>query len=660
MRARERFLRQEAATAAEIREVYLRAAQRVRADIERVTAGTLHRRHLQDIAAALEQRAQELRDGLERAIYSGIHAVVREAVDAGAGIGEEVLRSAYQPPQIQRVFAAVNERAVMAVLSRTLHDGLRVSDRIWRTADDARKAMQRLVEDAVARGQDARSLAKLVQQYLQPGVGRPLSPETRRRLGVPSNVTYDAMRLAVTELNTAFHEGTILANRAIPSYQGILWRLSHSHPRPDICDWLATYNGGFWPRGDEPERPHPWCRCVVLPAHEDPVAFARRLREWVNNPASHPDLEQWYNGVREWLPRPTTVRPVAVGAVRSRLLAWTELNKPGPVPEEVLDRALDELIAAAEEQYLRPVFQSVPVRVVDAGLVGDRVRVTARIGERLLSEHWDIDPSRRQEIEQILEQISNSKDLLDFTKGLRQLVFRTSGTPDQRLQAWRSTVWRLQGRLPETFKQELEKRLFEPGSIRTKALAFRAQMQFSGVDDPEDRKRMLEAAELAEKWYRRVLRGPLAKAEPLKTLDVGPEGRAHYLSGPNWRIQLYASSLGRKEAAAILVHEFAHHLDLGGEWGRVSRRLTSHWARRRIRGNTEEWRRLGGEWGYWDEFWDWYVGRVYGRGDDPNDHGKEVLTMALQSLFENPVRAVLLDPEHMSLALGLVKGVGAR
>lgn len=306
MRARERFLRQEAATAAEIREVYLRAAKLLRSDIERVTAGTLRERHLRDIAEALERRAREMNDGLTRAIYNGIQAAVREAVDAGAGIGEEVLRSAYQPPQIKRVFAAVNERAVAAVLSRTLHDGLRVSDRIWRTADDARQAMQRLVEDAVARGQDARSLAKLVQQYLQPGVGRPLSPETRRRLGVPSSVMHEAMRLAVTELNTAFHEGTILAHRAIPSYQGILWRLSNSHPQPDYCDYLATHNDGFWPRGDEPERPHPWCRCVALPAHEDPVAFARRLREWVNNPGANPDLEQWYNGVREWLPRPTT------------------------------------------------------------------------------------------------------------------------------------------------------------------------------------------------------------------------------------------------------------------------------------------------------------------------------------------------------------------
>lgn len=660
MRARDRFLRQEAATAAEIRRVYLEAAQRVRADIERVTTGTLRERHLRDIAEALDQRAREINDRVLRAIYAGVYASVREAVDAGAGIGEEVLRAAYKPPEISRLFAAVNERAVAAVLSRTLHDGLRLSDRVWRVAENSRNAVRTIVEAAVASGQDSRSVARLVQQYLRPGVKTALRPETRRRLGVPSDVSYEAMRLAVTELNTAFHEGTVMAGRATPSYLGVLWRLSASHPRPDYCDYLATRNGGFWPRGNEPERPHPWCRCVILPVHEAIDKFIQRLREWVRNPYSQPDLERWYIGVREFLPRPTALLRVVTGATRGRLLAWTEVNKPGPVPDDVLDRALDELISAAEEAYLRPAFQTVPVRVMSASLdQNNRAHVWARLGDRQFAVDWPIDPGRRQDAEQILANIASSKDLLDFVKSLRQLSFRRPGSKADLVKAWHDTVWNLRVRLPASFREELEKRLFEPGSSRSKALAFRKQMRFSGVDDPEDRKRMTQAAEMAEKWLRRVLRGPMAKVEPVKILDVAPQGRAFYRT-PDQRIQLYAQweegwKIGAHEAAGILIHEFGHHLDLGGDWGLVSRRLTSHWARRRVEGDAEEWRRSLREWGYWDEFFDRYVGRVYGE-----DHGREVLTMALQWLFDNPVKAVLLDPEHMALALGLVKGVGAR
>jgi hypothetical protein len=116
----------------------------------------------------------------------------------------------------------------------------------------------------------------------------------------------EAMRLAVTEMNNAFHEGTILAGRATPSYQGIHWRLSHSHAVPDICDTLAA--GSPYPKGQEPSKPHPWCRCVAIQAHEDPDAFAQRLRQWLENPDSQPDLEKWYNeNAKPFLSKPLSL-----------------------------------------------------------------------------------------------------------------------------------------------------------------------------------------------------------------------------------------------------------------------------------------------------------------------------------------------------------------
>src|SRR5690606_35078975 len=36
------------------------------------------------------------------------------------------------------------------------------------------------------------------------------------------------------------------------------------------------------------------CRCYTVPVAEPPDQFVDRLREWLDNPASHPDIEGWY------------------------------------------------------------------------------------------------------------------------------------------------------------------------------------------------------------------------------------------------------------------------------------------------------------------------------------------------------------------------------
>ncbi len=185
------------------------------------------------------------------------------------------------------------------MLARTRQDRLKLSDRVWRTSENARSSIQHIVEDAVVRGQDARTTAKQVQQYLQPGVFKPHKLETRRRLGVSTDVSYQAMRLARTEMNDAFHEGMIAANQHNPGYLGVFWRLSGSHFISDVCTDMAADMShdvlGFYPKGKEPVRPHPNCMCIAIPAYEDLDQFVERLREWHDNPQLHPDIDGWYN-----------------------------------------------------------------------------------------------------------------------------------------------------------------------------------------------------------------------------------------------------------------------------------------------------------------------------------------------------------------------------
>lgn len=306
LKARAKFQQGEAATVRELKNLFRRVAKDLREEIEGVTPGTLRAAHLNTLAKALEGSADTLnRQGLQ-AIQNGIEMAVREAVKGSEKITTDLTREIFDPVEIKWLFADINNRAVLAVLSRTRHDGLRVSDRIWRISQRARDSVRKIVEDGVTRGLNSRELARQVERYLQPDVWTPLKEETRRRLGVPKDISMEAMRLAVTELNNAFHEGTVLSYRAIPSARGIYWRLSHSHPQTDICDTYSRHNGdGFYGKGTEPTKPHPWCKCVTVPAMEDPKEFVKRLKQWRDNPQSQPDIENWYNSVaRIFIRRP--------------------------------------------------------------------------------------------------------------------------------------------------------------------------------------------------------------------------------------------------------------------------------------------------------------------------------------------------------------------
>ncbi|MBT9174343.1 MAG: hypothetical protein DDT21_02757 [Syntrophomonadaceae bacterium] len=243
------------------------------------------------------------------ATYKGIWMASSAGSSGVAGVTAHMVKEAFPAPAVERIFAGINERAVLAMLARTRKDGLKISDRVWRTSERARHSVQHIVEDAVVRGQDARTTAKQVQKYLQPGVWTVHKEELRRRLRVHTDVSYEAMRLARTEMNNAFHEGMVAANQHSPGYQGIYWRLSAQHPVPDVCDDMAAdmSNGeaGFYPKGQEPVRPHPQCFCNTFPAYERPERFTERLREWVHNPQLQPDIEKWYNeDARRFMGRP--------------------------------------------------------------------------------------------------------------------------------------------------------------------------------------------------------------------------------------------------------------------------------------------------------------------------------------------------------------------
>lgn len=241
-------------------------------------------------------------------LFKDLVAELEDAVKAGAAAGitfsqdvtTKLLGSVGMAtePSI-RAFEFCRQRAVAAAYARTHKDGLHLSDRIWNTAESSRDAMRAIVTAGI--GEDAVKVARALETYVKQGatVTAAHFPGMMKRMGsrVPENIDYNALRLARTELTAAYSEATIGAAKASPAIKKVRWVLSNTHPRTDICDAYASGGDGHgvYDAKDCPLSPaHPNCLCTIQPAPEDPVKFAQRLKKWMADPNSQPDIEKWY------------------------------------------------------------------------------------------------------------------------------------------------------------------------------------------------------------------------------------------------------------------------------------------------------------------------------------------------------------------------------
>lgn len=298
----------------EIRKLYIRAADRIAEQLRSYQAkgsGYLYKRHLQELEILLKQEAAKFNDELT----DKLKKYTQKSSEAGSGYSKAVLIDLIKRADVgniikmdgvQKLFGRVNTQAVEAIWART-KNGMKLSDRIWQTSENARDAIRDLIQESVATGQDAVKTARMLERYVQGGSNTLAAeyPNMMKRMNgrVPKDISYEALRLARTETTAAFGEGTIAAARMTPSYKGIKWILSNSHPAEDICNTLAEADGwglgeGVYPPGNEPLYPgHPNCLCVLVPVHEQPEEFVQRLKKWRDNPDNEPDIEKWYTSI---------------------------------------------------------------------------------------------------------------------------------------------------------------------------------------------------------------------------------------------------------------------------------------------------------------------------------------------------------------------------
>ncbi len=147
--------------------------------------------------------------------------------------------------------------------------GYTLSDRIWKTGVQTRLKIDALLSDGIRNGISARALAKQLEQFLLPNRA---ALRTKKPYG--TDASYDAMRLARSEITRAHSQASKVAAIANPFVTGLDWALSARHPRADICDGLATI-GMDGSRLRDPYPPenapvpvqssHPMCLCSTRP-----------------------------------------------------------------------------------------------------------------------------------------------------------------------------------------------------------------------------------------------------------------------------------------------------------------------------------------------------------------------------------------------------------
>lgn len=308
--ARNRFLLQESTTVKELRGILSRFSSIVSQYIEKFSKNELKKKYYTEILEDIRRMSPQLNQQMLDSIYLGIRNSVFIAEIPSQKILKDMVGRWVSDSEVKQMTATVSDRALVYQLGKTIK-GLKVSDRVWKIGEEARRQLQEAIENGIALGRDPRDVARDIKMLLNPGVARPHRVETAKRLGVKEDVPYQATRLAITEMQNAYHESFILQAQKIPGYVGVKWKLSSNHPLYDICDEYAQQD--IFPRGQEPAKPHPYCRCYVVPIFDERSieevknelrgGFKKTKKRQGNRPYENlpsPTVLSWLSGVSQY------------------------------------------------------------------------------------------------------------------------------------------------------------------------------------------------------------------------------------------------------------------------------------------------------------------------------------------------------------------------
>ena len=194
----------------------------------------------------------QIQRGMSQSVNMGVTAGVSQTKAAGL-IVSDVLPAA--------VWSRINNEALDALI-RYSPTGTTLSERVWDLSWSAEKDIRNEVANSVLLGESADKLSRRIRNYLE-------IPETFRGdvlstyksgQGVYRSAYKNAMRLARTEMNRAFSEGTIRYGLELNWIDGWIWRTGGLSP----CEICEPNDGQFFPKDEPPSIPaHSNCLCFL-------------------------------------------------------------------------------------------------------------------------------------------------------------------------------------------------------------------------------------------------------------------------------------------------------------------------------------------------------------------------------------------------------------
>ncbi len=238
----------------------------------------------------------------------GVMAVTHERMIMPAVSNlQEAIQDGVFSPQLRILLSAAEERSY--------GDALNLSQRIWRMDREARDGINSVILNGISNQSSAWDIAKQLEQYLGANADCPrwtstrLYGRTKKDLASGdttgllsgnacdgSGVSYNALRLARTEIQKLHAMATDRIMAQQPWVEKEQVHLSAAHPESDICD--ETVNGGEKGQGiyavGEIELPlHPNCLCYKTAVLMDEKEFTSNLRGWMQGTTTWSEMDDY-------------------------------------------------------------------------------------------------------------------------------------------------------------------------------------------------------------------------------------------------------------------------------------------------------------------------------------------------------------------------------
>ena len=264
--------------------------------------------------------------------------VVKHNAFVGDGIRLEETMSADDVGAIIQMWQQRRQLALQATQARIYGDGLNLSQRIWRLENGGLSQIRNTLATAMAERTSAVQLARLVEAQLGADQDMPrwtrdrlygMTAVERRRSDVGllrgtenrgKGISYNALRLARTELQHANHAVTTEIARHSPWVTGRFVVLSPAHPKIDICDSLAA--GGPYPKDSNLLPAHPSCMCHWKEDLMPKGDFTNQVKGWLRGEnAFLDDYRGWLNARQITEPMPWNM------SLADSLELWLGINQ---------------------------------------------------------------------------------------------------------------------------------------------------------------------------------------------------------------------------------------------------------------------------------------------------------------------------------------------